>query len=83
LDGSVHGVVVQTRSDAPTSSGSAASAIGNRTWTLGSSVVAYPRATSASDSAVPHRGQYAVTLSASTRSPRSCNRFSDHHTDST
>jgi hypothetical protein len=82
FDGKVHGVVVHTASAAPTSEGSAASTIGKRTSTLGSSTVRYPSATSASDRAVPQRGQYAVTLSASTSSPRWCSRFSDHHTDS-
>jgi hypothetical protein len=79
---SVHGVVVQISNDAPTRSPSAASVTGNRMKMLGSSTVSYPRATSASDNAVPHRGQYAVTLSASTSRPRSCRRLSDHHTDS-
>ena len=81
--GRVHGVVVQTSRDAPASEGSDAATIGKRTEMLGSSTVLYPRATSASDSAVPQRGQYAVTLSASTSNPRSWRRLSDHQTDST
>ena len=54
----------------------------NFTNTLGSSTVSYPCATSASESAVPHRGQYVVTRSASTSSSAACNCFNDHHTDS-
>ena len=82
FDGSVQGVVVQITSEAPTSEGSGASTTGNRTNTLGSTVWAYPSATSASDSAVPQRGQYAVTLWSSTSNPRRWSSFSDHHTDS-
>ena len=83
FDGRVHGVVVHTTSEAPISEASSASLTGNRRNTLGSSTVWYPMATSASDSAVPQRGQYAVTLSASCSRPRSKSERSDHHTDST
>ena len=48
---------VHTSSDAPTSEVSPAATIGNRTKMLGSVTVSYPWATSASESAVPHRGQ--------------------------
>ncbi len=60
LAGSVHGVVVHTRSDVPSSSVS-----GKRTYADGSSTSRYPCATSWLESAVPHRGQYGTTLSDS------------------
>ncbi len=83
LEGNVHGVVVHTRRKERMSGRRATPpVISNFTNTLGSWTVWYPMATSASESAVPQRGQYVVTRSASTSSPRLCNCFNDHQTDS-
>src|SRR5687767_14737340 len=79
---SVHGVVVHPTNAAPATS-AGPSTTGNVTKTLGSSTCVYPCATSWSDRGVPHRGQYAVTLSSSNSRPRSNSVFRDHHTLST
>src|SRR5207244_5542858 len=57
FDGSVHGVVVQTRSAVLGSSTS-----GNATKTDGSSTSLYPRPTSAEESAVPPWAHHQTTL---------------------
>src|SRR3990170_46354 len=80
FEGRVQGVVVQATSDEPTNEGSGASTIRNVANTLGSVTVAYPMATSWSESAVPHRGQYATDLSASNSRPWAWSSLSDHHT---
>ncbi len=56
---SVHGVVVQTSSDALPASGPEVT--GNRTYTDGSVTFSYPCASSWSDRVVPQRGQYGAT----------------------
>jgi hypothetical protein len=76
----VQGVVVHPRRWAPTSSGCGDSTIVNVTKTLGSSTSAYPIATSASDSGVPHRGQYVVIRSSWNSRPWPWSCLSDHHT---
>ena len=80
LAGSVHGVVVHT-SEVRAHLACGAVDRGSARRRSGRHGL-YPSATSASDSAVPQRGQYARDLVVLDEQPALVQRFSDHHTDS-
>ena len=86
FDGNVHGVVVHANIYA--FSGISSPAIFCPSFTLNFAIHVksftslYPCATSCDDNAVPHLGQYGITLCPSYSKPFSHICFSAHHTDS-
>ena len=77
FDGNVHGVVVHANIYVFSSSATLNFAIHVKSFTS-----LYPCATSCDESAVPHLGQYGITLCPSYKRPFSHICFNAHHTDS-